>query len=330
MNFKKNVKKFPIVDRPEIFGLDENATIIRSQNEAKILLERVFELEFASKNLIKTENTTEETEEMIANKYTAIKDKMHKIITELPELLNEEECKRKFPISYEECLNTLLLKEAQRFNLLLQVIYVSLKNTLKALEGVAHINPTLESIYSDITYGRVPGSWLKFCYPTFDSLPIFLSNLQDRILFFRGWIDWGHPQNFWLPGFFDQKSFVTTLLQQKARKNNKYFPTLALMMTPLPIDAKIPDPPKPKEHGDDKEEVIPFNDMDKEESASDFSMSSSGSKEKNSDKLSKIEEEKENTNSEKSNEGEAEDSKAADIYIHGLFIESGQWDYEKE
>ena len=329
-HFKKYVKKFPIVDRPEIFGLDENAIIIRSQNEAKILLERVFELEFASKNLIKTESTTEETEEMIANKYTAIKDKMHKIITELPELLNEEEWKRKFPISYEECLNTLLLKESQRFNLLLQVIYVSLKNTLKALEGVAHINPTLESIYSDITFGKVPSSWLKFWYPTFDSLPIFLSNLQDRILFFRGWIDWGHPQNFWLPGFFDQKSFVTTLLQQKARKDNKYFPTLALMMTPLPLDAKIPDPPKPKEHGDDKEEVIPFNDMDKEESASEFSMSSSGSKAKNSDKLSKIEEEKENTNSEKSEGADPETSKITEIYIHGLFIESGQWDYEKE
>ena len=100
--FKTYLRKYPDVDRPDIFGLDENATIIRSQSEAKALLEKVFELEFASKNLIKSERASEENDEMIVSKYTAIKDKMHKIITELPELLNEEECRRKFPISYEE------------------------------------------------------------------------------------------------------------------------------------------------------------------------------------------------------------------------------------
>lgn len=215
--------------------------------------------------------------------------------------------------------------------MLLQVIYVSLKNTLKALEGVAHINKTLESIYSDITYGKVPTSWLKFSYPTFDSLPIFLSNLQDRISFFKGWIDWGHPQNFWLPGFYDQKSFVTTMLQQKARKDNKYFTTLALMLTPLELNAKIPDPPKPKEHNDEEsEEPKRFQGMDVEDSASEFSGASSHSKNEGSDKLSQIAEEKELSNSEKSNQGDHEPTKTKELYIHGLYIECGQWDYDKK
>lgn len=88
-HFKKKVREFPQNDRPDIFGLDVNAIIIRDQNEAKTLLEKVFELEFASKNLIKAKSSSEETDEMVVSKYT--KDKMHKIITELPELLNEEE-----------------------------------------------------------------------------------------------------------------------------------------------------------------------------------------------------------------------------------------------
>lgn len=187
-HYKAYLRKYPDVDKPYVFGLDENATIIKSQVEAKTLLEKVFEMEFASKNLLKS-NKDDENDEIIVTKYTAIKDKMHKIITELPELLDEDVCRNKFPISYEECLNTLLLKEAQRFNLLLQVIYVSLKNTLKALEGVAHINDTLDSIYSDITFGKVPSSWLKYSYPTFGSLAIFLSNLQERISFFKEWIE---------------------------------------------------------------------------------------------------------------------------------------------
>jgi len=205
---------------------------------------------------------------------------------------------------------------------------VSLKNTLKALEGVAHINKTLESIYSDITYGKVPSSWLKFCYPTFDSLAIFLNNLQDRISFFRGWIECGHPQNFWLPGFYDQKSFVTTLLQQKARKDNKYFTTLSLMLTPLELNADIPDPPKPKDiFRDSSEQEKPFDKMDDEDSASDLSRNSSSSKIDNSDKLSQIAEEKEISGSERSAGNTA---KSKDIYIHGLFIECGQWDYDRE
>jgi hypothetical protein len=46
-----------------------------------------------------------------------------------------------YPISYEHCFNILIKKEVERYNILMQVIYISLKNTLKALEGVMHINP---------------------------------------------------------------------------------------------------------------------------------------------------------------------------------------------
>jgi hypothetical protein len=45
--------KFPIQDRAEIFGLHKNAIIQRMSNEGKSLLERVFEFEFASKEIMK-------------------------------------------------------------------------------------------------------------------------------------------------------------------------------------------------------------------------------------------------------------------------------------
>jgi hypothetical protein len=107
---------------------------------------------------------------------------------------------------------------------------------------------------------------------------MFLINLQERIDFFRGWIDCGHPRNFWLPGFFDQKSFVTTLLQQKSRKDKLPFDKLELMLTPLEKDADIPDPPKPKELEDP--EQARFRDMNIEDSASDFSIGSDESESK--------------------------------------------------
>ncbi len=60
---------------------------------------------------------------------------------ELPDLLDDEACTTMYPISYEHCFNILIMKEVERYNTLMQVIYITLKNTLKALDGVMHINP---------------------------------------------------------------------------------------------------------------------------------------------------------------------------------------------
>lgn len=137
-----------------------------------------------------------------------------------------------------------------------------------------------------------------------------------------------------MPGFFDQKSFVTTMLQQKARKDDMYFTTLALDLTPLKIGVKIPDPPKPKDPDDvAHHDELPRDNMQDEESASDFSAGSvmkSGS-----DRLSQINEEKELSQSEKSDDHESDTSqknkpKNEELFVHGLFIEGGQWSYETE
>lgn len=81
---------------------------------------------------------------------------------------------------------------------------MSLKNTLKALEGVIHINTVLEEIYKALTYEYVPKTWFKYSYPSFKSLSLFLINLKERTSFIRSWLADKHPFNFWLPGFFDQ------------------------------------------------------------------------------------------------------------------------------
>ena len=52
-HYKQFIVKFPIQDRAEIFGLHKNAIIQRMSNEGKSLLERVFEFEFASKEIMK-------------------------------------------------------------------------------------------------------------------------------------------------------------------------------------------------------------------------------------------------------------------------------------
>jgi hypothetical protein len=49
-----HIQRFPVQDRPDIFGLHENTTIMRATGEGKNLLERVFEFELARKEMVKT------------------------------------------------------------------------------------------------------------------------------------------------------------------------------------------------------------------------------------------------------------------------------------
>jgi dynein heavy chain, axonemal len=70
----------------------------------------------------------------------------------------------------------------------MQVIYITLKNTLKALEGVMHINPQLEEVYRSLTYEHVPLQWFRYSYPGFKSLALYLSNLKARVEFIRSFL----------------------------------------------------------------------------------------------------------------------------------------------
>lgn len=137
-------------------------------------MEKVFEFQFASKEINKASAILESNDagisssggdgEKFDNKAASFKRRIAVIIKELPELLDEQLCRELYPISYEHCFNTLIIKEVTRYNILLQVIYLSMKNTLKALEGVIHINTALEDVYRSLTYEHVPSTWYRYCY----------------------------------------------------------------------------------------------------------------------------------------------------------------------
>lgn len=194
-HYKAFIQKFPVQDRPEIFGLHKNAIVQRMTSEGKTLLERVFEFEFASKEIMKATAILETNdaagiggEEKFDHKAASFKRKILDIIHSLPDLLDEAVCQQLYPISYDHCFNTLINKEVVRYNIIMQVIYLSLKNTLQALEGVIHINQALEEIHRSLTYEHVPTTWFKYSYPTYKSLSLYLSNLADRVTFIRSFL----------------------------------------------------------------------------------------------------------------------------------------------
>ena len=137
-----------------------------------------------------------------------------------PELFPIEEVLRKYPIKYEESMNTVLNQEIGRFNRLTQEIKRSLLILKKAIKGEEIMTTDLEKMYKALMDGKVPDLWMNKSYPSLKPLGSYYNDFLERINFFEKWIKKGIPKKFWLSGFFFTQSFLTGILQNYSRSKN--------------------------------------------------------------------------------------------------------------
>merc|ERR1711981_1355341 len=77
-----------------------------------------------------------------------------------------------------------------------------------------------------INNNQVPDMWRKAAYPSLKPLASWVTDLIDRVYFMQKWASKGHPNAFWLSGFFFPHGFMTGTLQTYARKRSKPIDTL--------------------------------------------------------------------------------------------------------
>lgn len=65
----------------------------------------------------------------------------------------------RYPVLYEESLNTVLFQEAKRYNGLLEELTVSLNDLLKALRGLVVMSDKLETMSTSLFNNKVPKNW---------------------------------------------------------------------------------------------------------------------------------------------------------------------------
>ncbi|KAI9203090.1 dynein heavy chain and region D6 of dynein motor-domain-containing protein [Polychytrium aggregatum] len=200
------VKALPMETRPEVFCLHENADITRNQLETELFFKAVLSTQ------ARTESGGGKSTEQI------IFDVAAEMLGRLPESFDILRVQQKWPVTYSDSMNTVLLQEVIRFSGLLETVRESLKSIQKAVKGLVVMSAELEDVSTSMLVGTIPGMWAKKSYPSMKPLAGYFQDLLHRLTFFRKWIDEGQPIVFWLSGFFFTQSFLTGCLQNFARK----------------------------------------------------------------------------------------------------------------
>lgn len=119
---------------PELYGLHNNANI----SSAKLTTERIMNdaLSVQPRATGGVGKSYEET----------IEDMCTDILKELPEDFDLDYALKSRPISYNNCMNTVLNQELIRFNNLTKFIRSTLGELKKAMKGLAVLSPLLEGI----------------------------------------------------------------------------------------------------------------------------------------------------------------------------------------
>ena len=158
------------------------------------------------------------------------------ILEKLPANFDIEAVQRKFPVLYEESMNTVLAQEMLRYNRLLSIIRSSLQQLQRAIAGLSVMSAELEKVFNAFAIGQVPAAWMGKSFPSLKPLASYVKDLLARLALFEGWYQDGQPTIFWISGFFFTPSFTTAALQNFARGNKYAIDTVGYEMEMLNMD----------------------------------------------------------------------------------------------
>lgn len=205
------VRDLAEVERPEVFGMHENANISFQLKESNLVLETILSIQPKDGGLVGGSEAGGEKEV----------DELCKGLEErLPLLLavagkKESGGKGGLVDSLEVCL----VQECERFNKLISKMRSTIGELRRAMRGEEVMNEELDKMMQKLGINQVPSTWSKVAYPSMKPLGAWFDDLLQRVVFFRTWLESDKPISYWLPAFFFPQGFLTSVLQNHARRN---------------------------------------------------------------------------------------------------------------
>jgi len=209
------IEKLPVNADPEIFGMHDNANITCALAETYTTFDTLMLLQPRSSS------GAGRTREQV------IGDAAQDIERRAPDIFNIEDVSMRYPVRYEESMNTVLVQECIRYQKLLIEVKKTLVELQKALKGMVVLSSELEAMGDSIYNQKIPAMWEALAYPCLKPLQSWVVEFLDRLNFIQKWIDFGNPPVYWLSGFFFPQAFLTGTLQNFARANQLPIDTIS-------------------------------------------------------------------------------------------------------
>ncbi|KAL7743998.1 hypothetical protein ACLKA6_001232 [Drosophila palustris] len=205
------VQGFPVLEDPEIFGMNQNANIVFQSKETEFFISTLLLGQPRSSADEGQAMENDLCQQIIARIQSSLTNKIQR--EPIHDTLTVLDNKGQMP-----SLTTVLVQEIDRFNIALGIIHDSLGNLSKAIKGLVVMSEDLEMVFRALLANVVPAMWAKRSFLSIKPLPNYIVDFQRRIDFIQHWAENGAPRSYWISGFFFPQSFLTGVLQTYARR----------------------------------------------------------------------------------------------------------------
>lgn len=172
-------ENLPSLAAPDVYGLHANSGITRDLQTTKTLMDSMILILGSEVTSGGSGGAQSADEELLHT--------VKKIVEDMPANMDVEGAKKKYPVDYNESMNTVITQEMDRFLKLQLEIRTSCRDVENAIHGVIVMTPELEGVINAIKLNRTPATWMKKSYPSLKPLASYIQDLYKRLNWLHQW-----------------------------------------------------------------------------------------------------------------------------------------------